>query len=54
MEIGAIDDAEWEMEQMLNQYPDYTIGYMLKGLPMLDTPRTNRFIDLLRQAGLPD
>ncbi|UCH40705.1 MAG: adenylate/guanylate cyclase domain-containing protein [Gammaproteobacteria bacterium] len=54
MEIGAIDDAEWEMEQMLTQYPDYTVGYMLKGLPMLDTPRTNRFIDLLRQAGLPD
>jgi len=54
MKIGAIDDAEWEMEQMLTQYPDYTVGYMLKGLPMLDTPRTNRFIDLLRQAGLPD
>lgn len=54
MEIGATDDAEWEMDQMLTQYPDYTVGLLLEGAPMRDTPRTNRLIDQLRQAGLPD
>ena len=54
MEIASIDDAEWEMDQMLTQYPNFTVDLLLKGRPMRDTPRTNRFIDLLRQAGLPD
>ena len=54
MEIGSIDDAEWEVDQMLTQYPNFTVDLLLKGRPMRDTPRTNRFIDLLRQAGLPD
>ena len=54
MEIGATDDAEWEMDQMLTQYPDYTVGLLLEGAPMRDTPHTNRLIDQLRQAGLPD
>ena len=54
MEIGATDDAEWEMDQMLTQYPNYTVGLLLEAAPLRDTPHTNRLIDQLRQAGLPD
>ena len=54
METGATDDAEWEVEQLLTLIPDYTIGIMIKQYPIRDTPRMNRFVEQLRQAGLPD
>ena len=54
MESGSIDDAEWEIEQILTQYPDYSISFLLQEEPLLDTLRMKRYIDQLRQAGLPD
>lgn len=54
MATGATDDAEWEVEQLLTLDPHYTIGFMQEQIPIRDSPRMNRFVEQLRQAGLPD
>ena len=47
------EDAEWEMEQLLHQFPNYTSRSLLNADPIRDTRSMNRYIERLHQAGLP-
>ena len=54
METGATDDAEWEVEQIMTLDPHYSFGFLQEQIPIGDTPRMKRFVEQLREAGLPD
>lgn len=54
MAMGQAEDAEWEMEQLRLQAPDYSISFMLQEDPIRNTPTMNRYINQLRKSGLPE
>ena len=49
---GAIDEAEWEADQVLTLNPDFSLQRMEKSLPFKDAEDLKHFTDGLRKAGL--
>ena len=51
---GQIDDAQWEIEQILMLTPELTLSVVAKLYSMMDPALSKVYIKDLRQAGLPD
>ena len=51
---GRLDDAEWEVEQIQMLNPTETVTHTEQSYPMLDRSKKEKFLDDLRQAGLPE
>lgn len=51
--LGMQDDAEWEVEQILIQYPKMSLTYLKREKPFADKEKMDLFISHMRQAGLP-
>lgn len=51
---GSQDDAEWEIEQLLTQFPNMSISFIRRETPLVDVEKMNQYISHLRQAGLPE
>ena len=51
---GRIEEASWEIEEVLVLDPDNTLAHVEKAFPIRDARYRDRFIDDLRRAGLPE
>ncbi|MBF0266347.1 MAG: tetratricopeptide repeat protein, partial [Gammaproteobacteria bacterium] len=51
---GLIDDAEWELEQVISDRPSASITNIIKDTAFADRPSKRRFISQLKQAGLSE
>jgi tetratricopeptide (TPR) repeat protein len=49
-----LEEAKWEVDEILSFNPHFTIAYLDYGFPMRDQSFRQRFLDDLRRAGLPD
>lgn len=52
--LGMQDDAEWEIEQILNINPMISISHMKITSGIADTKAMKMYVSLLRKAGLPE
>jgi TolB-like protein/Flp pilus assembly protein TadD len=53
-QVGRIEDAEWEAQEILTLFPDFTLARVRQREPYRDSAHLDRYIDGLRKAGLPD
>ncbi|MGB5199408.1 MAG: winged helix-turn-helix domain-containing protein [Sedimenticolaceae bacterium] len=51
---GQLDEAGWEVEEILAFSPSFTLAYLDYGFPIRDQELRQRFVTDLRRAGLPD
>jgi adenylate cyclase len=51
---GQIDKAQWEVEEVLSLKPDLSIQYVTRAYPIQDSVYLERFLNHLREAGLPE
>ena len=51
---NRLDEAKWEVDEILSFNPDFNVTYLDYGFPMRDQLFRQRFFDDLRRAGLPD
>ena len=51
---GEIEEAEWEVEQILMLNPEFSFQRMRAAFPFKDPVHLERFVDGLRKAGLPE
>jgi len=51
---GRPDDAEWEVQEVLVNRPEYTIRNVREGLPIAGKERLDAIAHDLRAAGLPE
>jgi adenylate cyclase len=51
---NQLDQAKWEVEEILSFNPLFTVAYLDYGFPMRDQELRQRFLADLRRAGLPD
>jgi adenylate cyclase len=51
---GLVDDAEWQVEEMLALSPDLTISHIRKSIPISDNELVAEFLSALKEAGLPE
>jgi adenylate cyclase len=54
VELGMQDEAEWEIEQLLQLYPDLTVTFLSSRTPLADKNARERYLNNLREAGLPE
>jgi TolB-like protein len=52
--LGRLDEARAEMAVLLRLVPDLTIGQVRTRIPVKDPVALERWLDCLRQAGLPE
>lgn len=52
--LNRLDDAEWEIEEILSQNPMMSISFLVKGLFFSNEDRMNIYVAHLRKAGLPE
>ncbi len=52
--VGEMDEAEWEVDQILMLNPEFSIQRMQQALPFKDPIHLERLVDGLRTAGLPE
>ena len=52
-QAGAIEDAQWEADQIMTMDPDFSMQRIEKIFPFKDPADRKRFIEGLRKAGLP-
>lgn len=52
--LGRQDDAEWEIEQTMVQYPRASVSFLIETLPYEKRDLMNKLLEDLRQAGLPE
>lgn len=53
-QLGRIDDAEWEAEEVLSLQPDFTISSDIRVRGFRDEAHLARYVEGLRKAGLPE
>lgn len=51
---GQVDDARWEVEQLLVLSPELSISQIVRDYSMMDPNLASRYVADLRQAGLPE
>jgi len=51
-QIGDIENASWQAEQVMSSNPDFSVARMEKSFPFKDPAELKNFIDGLRLAGL--
>ena len=51
---GRIEDAEWEADELLTIAPDFSVTRIGEAIPYRDPTHLARFLDGLKEAGLPD
>lgn len=54
VQAGRLDDAEWEVEEILTLSPTDTLTLLRNTLPVKDSSLLERILADLREAGLPD
>jgi adenylate cyclase len=54
IELDMQDEAEWEIEQLLQIYPDLTVTFLSSRTPLADDKVLERYLNNLREAGLPE
>ena len=52
--LGQLDEAREQARELMRQHPNFTIGRWRHRPPYRDAAFVERFVDALRQAGLPD
>jgi len=52
--LGMQDDAEWEIEQILNINPMISISHMKSTSSIDNNKAMKMYVSLLRKAGLPE
>ena len=52
--IEEQEDAEWEIEQVLTQFPTMTLSKITKEMPMANEENMKLYVSRLRQAGMPE
>lgn len=52
--LGRLEDAEWEIEEILLQQPKMTLTFLIREIPFADEKKMNIYVSHLRQAGLPE
>ena len=51
--LGQMDDAKWELDQILTQNPDINISYIMRVHPD-NKESLEKLVNDIRQAGLPE
>ena len=51
-QLGDIDNASWQADQIMSSNPDFSVTRMEKAFPFKDPAELKIFIDGLRLAGL--
>ena len=51
---GQVDDAEWQVEEILLLQPTITISDISKSIPISDEEVIENFLSALKAAGLPE
>jgi adenylate cyclase len=54
LRLGRLEDAEWEVDQVVMTDPGFTASQIANSLPVKDRSALNGLLDDLRQAGLPE
>ena len=52
--LNRIDDAEWEIEEVLSQNPMMSLTFLIREIPFANEDKMNIYVTHLRQAGLPE
>lgn len=52
--LNRLEDAEWEIEEVLLQNPMMSIAFLSRVLPFANEDKMNAYLTHLRQAGLPE
>ena len=53
-QVGRIEDAEWQAQEILTLFPDFTLARMRQREPYKNPAHLDRYIKDLRKAGLPE
>ncbi len=53
-QVGRIEDAEWEAQEVLALFPDFSLARVRQTEPYKDPTHLDRYIQDLRKAGLPE
>jgi TolB-like protein/DNA-binding winged helix-turn-helix (wHTH) protein/Tfp pilus assembly protein PilF len=53
-QAGRVDDARWEIDQVLTVNPDFSLRRLSEAFPFSDPADLERFLQGLRRAGLSD
>ncbi len=53
-QLGLMDEAEWEAEELLALDPDFSLRHIVRGLPFKNPAHLETIIGALRKAGLPE
>ncbi len=53
-QVGRIEDAEWQAQEILTLFPDFTLARMRQREPYKNPAHLDRYIENLRKAGLPE
>jgi len=54
VQLGQLDDAEWEVEQVQMTYPAFTLSHLRTIFPITDRELLDKFVTDLTAAGLPE
>ncbi len=52
VQLGQLEDAEWEVMQLETSHPQYSLSSLTQVLPITDTALRERLNDDLRTAGM--
>jgi tetratricopeptide (TPR) repeat protein len=52
--LGDMEDAEWEITQVQMSHPEYALSHVQKAYPIVDQKLMDRFLVDLRAAGLSE
>jgi Flp pilus assembly protein TadD len=53
-QAGEIEEAEWEVDQILMLNPEFSFQRMQQAFPFKDPVHLERLVDGLQKAGLPE
>ena len=53
-QLGLMDQAEWEAEELLALDPDFSLRRIARGLPFKNPAHLETVVGALRKAGLPE
>jgi len=53
-QLGLVDEAAWETEELLSLDPDFSLRHIVKGLPFKNPAHLETVVGALRKAGLPE